>query len=152
MLDQIALDPEVRAALDAAPSVIVPGTREELYTLSLGPEGGPTFSVDYDVDGDVITEATVTRCRNGMAVNYPEDYMRRRDPQCMVIADDRPTDKTRFADRFGRRLRLHAGGHPRVARAAGPGGGALQGGWPHVWLAVARHRPGQRGILRDRSR
>ncbi|MFV0286882.1 MAG: DUF4914 family protein, partial [Demequina sp.] len=96
------MDPEVRAALDAAPSVIVPGTREELYTLSLGPEGGPTFSVDYDVDGEVITEATVTRCRNGMAVNYPEDYMRRRDPQCMVIADDRPTDKTRFADRFGR--------------------------------------------------
>ena len=27
--------------------------------------------------------------------------MRRRDPACMVIADDRPTDKTRYLDRFG---------------------------------------------------
>ncbi|MFV0632933.1 DUF4914 family protein [Demequina sp.] len=101
MLDQITLAPEVRAALEAAPSLTIPATREELYTLSLGPEGGPQFSVDYDVDGEIVTEATVTRCRNGMAVNYPEDYMRRRDPQCMVIADSRPTDKTRFADRFG---------------------------------------------------
>ncbi|WP_296664870.1 DUF4914 family protein [Demequina sp.] len=100
-LDQLILAPEVREALEAARSVTVPDTREELYALSLGPEGGPQFSVDYDVDGEVITEATVTRCRNGIAVNYPEDYMRRRDPQCMVIADDRPTDKTRFADRFG---------------------------------------------------
>jgi hypothetical protein len=100
-LDQLTLAPEVRALLEAAPSVTVPATRAELYALSLGPKGGPVFSVDYDVDGEVVTEATVTRCRNGMAVNYPEDYMRRRDPQCMVIADDRPTDKTRFADRFG---------------------------------------------------
>lgn len=100
-LDQLTLAPEVRAALEAAPSVTVPSTRAELYELTLGPEGGPVFSVDYDVDGEVITEATVTRCRNGAAVNYPEDYMRRRDPRCMVIADDRPTDKDRFADRFG---------------------------------------------------
>ena len=100
-LDQVSLAPEVRAALEAAPSVTIPETRAELYALSLGPEGGPVFRVDYDVDGEVVTEATVTRCRNGMAVNYPEDYMRRRDPQCMVIADQRPTDKTRFADRFG---------------------------------------------------
>lgn len=100
-LDHLTLAPEVRAALAAAPKVTVPATRADLYALALGPEGGPHFSVDYDVDGEVITEATVTRCRNGIAVNYPEDYMRRRDPKCMVIADDRPTDKTRFADRFG---------------------------------------------------
>ncbi|WP_062465125.1 DUF4914 family protein [Demequina soli] len=100
-LSLVDLAPEVRAALAAAPSVTVPATRAELYALALGPEGGPRFSVDYDVDGEVVTEATVTRCRNGMAVNYPEDYMRRRDPQCMVIADSRPTDKARYADRFG---------------------------------------------------
>ena len=40
------------------------------------------------------------RCKNGVAVNYCEPYMRRRDPDCMVVADDRPTDKTPFADRF----------------------------------------------------
>ena len=30
-----------------------------------------------------------------------EDYMRRRDPNSMVISDDLPTDKPRFLDRFG---------------------------------------------------
>ncbi|WP_234996537.1 DUF4914 family protein [Demequina sp. NBRC 110054] len=101
LLADVDLAPEVRAALEASPRVTIPATREELYRIALGPEGGPVFSVDYDVNGTPVTEATVTRCRNGIAVNYPEDYMRRRDPKCMVIADDRPTDKTRYADRFG---------------------------------------------------
>lgn len=96
----ITLAPEVRAAIDSAPSVTVPTSREELYELALGPEGGPVFTVGYDVDGSPTPEVTVTRCRNGVAVNYLEDYMRRRDPRCMVIADDRPTNKTRWADRF----------------------------------------------------
>ncbi len=100
-LDAVELAPEVRAALEASPRVIVPRTRAELYEIALGPQGGPVFSVDYLANGDTITEATVTRCRNGMAVNYPEDYMRRRDPRCMHIADDRPTNKTRYRDAFG---------------------------------------------------
>jgi hypothetical protein len=37
-----------------------------------------------------------------LGVNYTESYMRRRDPDCMVIADEQPTDKTRFGERFGR--------------------------------------------------
>jgi hypothetical protein len=102
ILDRIALAPEVRAALDASPRLVMPETREELYQISLGPEGGPTFSVDYDANGTIVTEATVVRCRNGIAVNYPEDYMRRRDPQCMHIADDLPTDKNRFTEKFGK--------------------------------------------------
>jgi len=58
--------------------------------------------VAYDVPekGKVI-EAMVCRVRNGIAVNYPDPYMRRRDPDCMVIADDLPTDKPRFIDRYG---------------------------------------------------
>lgn len=102
ILDRIALAPEVRAALDASPRLVMPETRDELYRISLGPDGGPVFNVDYDANGTIVTEATVTRCRNGIAVNYPEDYMRRRDPQCMNIADDLPTDKNRFAERFGK--------------------------------------------------
>lgn len=99
--ENLTLPDDVRACLDACESITVPATREELYQLSLGPEGGPIFSVDYDVDGEVVTEATVTRCKNGIAVNYPEDYMRRRDPKCMHIADDLPTDKTRFETTMG---------------------------------------------------
>lgn len=101
VLGDINLPPAVRAALDAAPRVIVPATRDELYRLALGPEGGPVFDVVYDVDGEPVKEADVTRCNNGVAVNYPDDYMRRRDPDCMRIADDLPTDKPRYRDRMG---------------------------------------------------
>jgi hypothetical protein len=91
----------VRAAVDASPNVIIPASREDLYRLSLGPYGGPEHQVAYDVEGRTVVEATVTRCRNGIAVNYLEDYMRRRDPDCMRIADDLPTDKPRYRDVFG---------------------------------------------------
>lgn len=100
-LSGVTLPPAVRAALEASPRVTVPGSRDELYRLALGPEGGPTFEVAYDVDGAPVVEAEVVRCRNGVAVNYPEDYMRRRDPDCMRIADDLPTDKPRYRDVFG---------------------------------------------------
>jgi hypothetical protein len=100
-LPDVTLPHAVRAALDASPSVLVPATREELYDLALGPCGGPVHEVAYDVAGTTVVEATVTRCRNGLAVNYPEDYMRRRDPDCMHIADDLPTDKPRYRDVFG---------------------------------------------------
>ena len=109
-LDQLAgvvLPPEVRAALEASPDVVIPASRDELYALALGTAGGPVFDVAYDVaatggaTSTRIVEATVAACRNGIAVNYPEDYIRRRDPDCMRIADDLPTDKPRFADREG---------------------------------------------------
>jgi len=98
----VTLPDDVRAALDGARSLVIPSSRAELYRIALGPQGGPTFSVDYTVDGRPFTEATVVRCRNGIAVNYPEDYMRRRDPDCMRIGDDLPTDKPRFRDVYGR--------------------------------------------------
>ena len=39
--------------------------------------------------------------KNGLSVNYPDPAMRRRDPDCMVVADDQPSDKERFDYRFG---------------------------------------------------
>jgi hypothetical protein len=100
-LDSVALPVDVRATLEACANVVIPATRAELYQLALGPEGGPRFIVEYDVDGAQVPEADVVRCKNGIAVNYPEDYMRRRDPDCMRIADDLPTDKPRYRDVFG---------------------------------------------------
>ena len=41
ILDRIQLAPEVRTALDASPRLLMPETREELYRISLGPDGGP---------------------------------------------------------------------------------------------------------------
>ncbi|REJ96601.1 MAG: DUF4914 family protein [Planctomycetota bacterium] len=59
------------------------------------------FTVGYDIDGRFVPEAKVSRVRNGISANYLEPYMRRRDPNCMVIADDRATDKQTYKDRFG---------------------------------------------------
>jgi len=39
--------------------------------------------------------------RNGISANYMDPYMRRRDPDCMVIADNMPSDKPRFDEVFG---------------------------------------------------
>lgn len=101
-LSKLHLAPEVRAALEAAPSVFVPKTRTDLLALALGPDNTPTYDVAYDIPGgEPIIEAQIVRCKNGVTVNYPEDYMRRRDPDCMRISDDLPTDKPRYRDVFG---------------------------------------------------
>jgi hypothetical protein len=64
--------------------------------------GSDCTEVRYDVPGKgSVLEAVVARVRNGIAANYPEPYMRRRDPDCMFIADDEPTDKPRYSERFG---------------------------------------------------
>jgi len=92
---------DVKQMLDKAPSVIVPESREEQLKYVFGEDGSDVFEVSYDVPGKgKVVEATVTRCRNGASVNYVESYMRRRDPECMVVADDIPSEKTRFSDRF----------------------------------------------------
>ncbi len=60
------------------------------------------YEVAYDVPGKgIFTEAIVQRVKNGIAANYTEPYMRRRDPGSMSIADDLPTDKKRFRDKYG---------------------------------------------------
>ncbi|MET0017218.1 DUF4914 family protein [Oscillibacter sp.] len=92
---------ELGAIVDCSPSVIVPESKETLYELIFGNEHTNRIDVVYDVEGRPVHEADVVRCKNGAVVNYSEDYMRRRDPDCMRIADDQPTDKPRFEDVYG---------------------------------------------------
>ncbi len=81
--------------------VTIPTSRDHLLDLTFGEEGSDEFEVAYEVEGrGRLVEVVVTRCKNGVSVNYTEAYMRRRDPEAMVIADDHETDKARFADRF----------------------------------------------------
>jgi hypothetical protein len=92
-----------QALLNEAPSVRFAGSMEELVELAV-PETDEAgyYHVRYDVPGQgEIEEAYVCRVRNGVAANYCKPYMRRRDPNCMVIGDDKITNKPRFADRFG---------------------------------------------------
>ena len=48
-----------------------------------------------------IVEAVITKARNGLAIDFPDPAMRRRDPDAMVIGDKLPTDKPTYEERFG---------------------------------------------------
>lgn len=77
-------------------------TVEDMATAAVGGNGSDIFEVKYNVPGKgEVTEAIVHRVTNGVSANYTEPYMRRRDPDTMVIADDLLTDKEKFTDRFG---------------------------------------------------
>ena len=100
---RLKLPEDLQKLLKAAPSVQWPSSEAELIDAAVGGKESDSAEVAYDVPGKGrIVEATVARVRNGVAANYPEAYMRRRDPDCMFIADEGPTDKVRFKDRFNR--------------------------------------------------
>ncbi len=100
--ERLVLPHDLAQALSSV-EVILPESREQLLHLAyLESTEVDSFEVAYDIPGNgSFVEATVARCKNGAAVNYTEPYMRRRDPEAMVIADDLPTDKTRYVERFG---------------------------------------------------
>lgn len=94
---------ELKGILNNAKNVLLPETREELINLSTNGKNNLTYEVTYEVAGrGIIKEADVIRCKNGIAINYPDAYMRRRDPDCMVVNNMDMTDKTTFNDRFGK--------------------------------------------------
>lgn len=77
-------------------------TYTDLAAVSLGPENGLSYEVSYDIPGKgSVTEAIVHKVTNGISANYVEPYMRRRDPDTMLIADTQPTDKELFRHRMG---------------------------------------------------
>ncbi len=89
--------------LAAARSVTYAGRVEDLVELAVANADERGYhEVSYEVPGrGRVVEARACRVRNGIAANYLEPYMRRRDPDCMVIADDRPTNKPTYQNRFG---------------------------------------------------
>jgi hypothetical protein len=97
-----AVPAEVSDLLGSCPSFKLAGSIQDLLDLAVPIENDGWHEVSYDVPGrGPVVEARVCRSRNGIAANYLEPYMRRRDPDCMVIGDDRPSDKPRYVDRFG---------------------------------------------------
>ena len=95
------LPAETERVLRESSSVTVACNIEELEQLAVDTEAGPVSTVCYDLpDGRRIVEADVVRVKNGVSANYREAYMRRRDPDCMVVADQNPSDKPHFNDRY----------------------------------------------------
>ena len=77
-------------------------TSEELADAATNGKENIQYEVQYDVPGKGnYVEAIVQRVKNGISANYTEAYMRRRDPDTMVIADNNATDKKRFIDKYG---------------------------------------------------
>ena len=98
----ISIPPEVRDILQHCKSFKVYSSSEELAVAATGNNNNGVYEVVYDIPGKgPYTEAIVHKVKNGIAVNYTEPYMRRRDPDTMYISDDRPTDKKHFEDEFG---------------------------------------------------
>lgn len=96
------LPDETASMLDAAPAVTVAQSAEELVELAVRDAVNGIHEVAYDIPGKGrVVEATVCRVKNGISANYMEPYMRRRDPDCMVIGDNRRTDKPTYMERFG---------------------------------------------------
>lgn len=100
--DKIKIPDEVSSLLRGAKSCCVYDSRAELAEAAVGGPDNNYFEVKYDIEGKgEFVEAVVHRVDNGVSINYTEASMRRRDPDTLVVADDKPTDKPRYADRFG---------------------------------------------------
>src|ERR1035438_9398281 len=111
---ELELPPAVREVLSAAPLVQSPETRAQLMDWALGRSSGDTdwtlgnrddhgqYEAVFQAPGaGRIVEAVITKARNGLAINFPDPAMRRRDPDAMVIGDKLPTDKPTYEGRFG---------------------------------------------------
>ncbi|MBQ3211375.1 MAG: DUF4914 family protein [Oscillospiraceae bacterium] len=101
-LENIILPGDVKRMLAECEYIYIPENEKALYEKCCEGMEKDEFYISYSVKaGGDIHEATLVRCKNGLAVNYTEDYMRRRDPDSMSIADTLPTDKPRFSARYG---------------------------------------------------
>jgi hypothetical protein len=97
---QISLPAEVKEILLNCQSYKIFDSVAQLESAAV--DGKNQKEVKYQVPGKgEVTEAVVHKVTNGISVNYTEPYMRRRDPDTMVIADNLPTDKELFSERFG---------------------------------------------------
>jgi len=93
---------EIKSLLDHCKKYTVFNHTAELLEASMGKPGNRVFAVSYEIPGKgEVTEAIIHKVKNGISANFTESYMRRRDPDTMVIADQLPTDKIRFSEKFG---------------------------------------------------
>ena len=122
----LPLTADVKELLGKARSLWFPQDREELFNAAKGGKDNLLpYDVVYDVPGKGPTrEATVTPCRNGVAVNYSEPYMRRRDPDCMVIGDRSQRTSARTSA-VSAAVRASAAGDVPLADGTGSGGVGL---------------------------
>ena len=99
---KIILPAEVSGIMKNCKRLTLYDSVDQLVAAAVGGEDSEVFEVKYSIPGKgEFTEAVVHKVTNGISANYTEAYMRRRDPDTMVVADDLPSDKIRFKEKFG---------------------------------------------------
>ena len=97
----ITLPNNVIDILNNCKKYTVYNTVNELVDAATGGSENNVFEVKYNIpEKGEYTEAIIHKVTNGISANYTEPYMRRRDPDTMVIADELPSDKKRFKDKY----------------------------------------------------
>jgi hypothetical protein len=100
--DLFAVPDELREILNACKGYTVAQSVDQLVKLATrdaGPDGWHDVAFDVPGKGNVL-EARACAVTNGIAANYIDAYMRRRDPDCMVIGDTQPTNKPTYRERY----------------------------------------------------
>ena len=69
LLEEFVLPRDLEMILNNSPSIIIPKTEEMLYDLIFGNGSTKQIDVSYDVNGTLVKEADVVRCKNGAVVN-----------------------------------------------------------------------------------
>lgn len=97
----VILPDNVLSIIEAAPKAVFFNSSDEIFRQSLGGGEIKSYNVNYTIPGKgEVTEVILHRVSNGISANYPDPYMRRRDPDTMLIGDRMPTDKKRFTEVF----------------------------------------------------
>ena len=98
---RINLPDNVNLVLRGCKSYKAFDTVRQLAAVAVGGTDSNSYEVKYSIPGKgEVTEAIVHRVNNGISANYIDPYMRRRDPDTMAIADNLPSDKKRFNEKF----------------------------------------------------
>ncbi len=93
---------ELKNLLSNCPNVYILQDRKDILNLAIGDKDNEIFTVYYQSENSTAIEATVTKCKNGLVINYLEEYMRRRDPDCTIVGDNLDTDKVKFKGLFNK--------------------------------------------------
>lgn len=97
-----AIPSELKTCLSGCKSVLFPKTREELINLSMGGVDVKQAEIGFDVDNiGYVPEVDIVRAKNGITINYKDSYMRRRDPDCMLVNNVDKSDKKSFSEAQG---------------------------------------------------
>jgi len=99
---KIGLPDDATVILSGCKSFKVFDNVKQLAIAAVDGENNNYFEVKYSLpNNDIVTEAIIHKVTNGISANYTDAYMRRRDPDTMLIGDDLPSDKERFNEKFG---------------------------------------------------